>query len=246
MGYPCDLAALEALCEEHGLALVEDCAHSITAPCADGRLTGTVGVAGCFSFFSKQQLAVGEGGMVTSSDEKVAEKVRSLRSHAMTSVTWDRHLGYAESYDVVDIGFNFRIDEPRAALGLSRMPRVYDDIAGRRAQVRTYRELLADVPGVTVPWSDDEVGRSAHFGFPIMLLTAAERDRVADQLASRKIQTTSYPAITRLTGYRDHAPKPVSEDIAARHLLLPLAPSCTRSEAEFVVGELAEIVAAGS
>ena len=66
--------------------------------------------------------------MVVTADEAIATKVRSLRSHAMTSVTWDRHLGYAESYDVVDIGFNFRMDEPRAALGLSRLPRVPGDV----------------------------------------------------------------------------------------------------------------------
>ena len=154
MGYACDVEALERLCAEHGLLLIEDCAQSITARTADGRLTGTIGAAGCFSFFSKKQLSVGEGGMVVTHDEGLAAKVRSLRSHAMTSVTWDRHLGYAESYDVVDIGFNFRIDEPRAALGLSRLPRVPGDVERRRELVRSYRR-----PPAIVRRRPDPVGR---------------------------------------------------------------------------------------
>ena len=84
-------------------------------------MAGTVGHAGCMSF-SKTLLPVGEGGAVVTDDAEFAAKVRSLRSHAMTTVTWDRHRGHADSYDIVDIGFNYRLDEPRAALGLSRLP----------------------------------------------------------------------------------------------------------------------------
>ncbi len=244
MGYPCDLAALEALCEEHGLLLIEDCAQSITARCPDGRMTGTVGALGCLSFFSKKQLCVGEGGMVLSDDEELAAKVRLLRSHAMTSVTWDRHRGYAESYDVVDVGFNFRLDEPRAMLALSRLPRLLDDIARRRSLARRYRELLAEVPGIAIPWREQDLEGSAHFGFPILLDDGEQRDRVAIELAGRGIQTTCYPALTRLSGYRDHPPRPRAEDLAARHLLVPLSSTYTEHEIDTVVGALTEIVAA--
>jgi dTDP-4-amino-4,6-dideoxygalactose transaminase len=242
MGYACDLPALERLCAEHGLLLIEDCAQSITATCADGRLTGTVGEAGCFSFFSKKQLCVGEGGMVISDDERIAAKARSLRSHAMTSVTWDRHVGYAESYDVVDVGFNLRIDEPRAALALSRLPRLHDDVAHRRAIARSYRERLTGLPGVEIPWSDDDVERSSHFGFPIVLDTVKERDRVVDELESRRIQTTSYPSITTLSAYGNHPRRPRSEDLAGRHFLLPLSSTFTERELELVVAHLTEAV----
>lgn len=246
MGYACDLGALEDLCNEHGLLLLEDCAQSLTARSADGRLTGTVGAAGCFSFFSKKQLSVGEGGMVVTRDEAIAAKVRLLRSHAMTSVTWDRHRGYAESYDVVDVGFNFRIDEPRAALGLSRLARVEAGVAQRRALVRSYRERLAGADGIEIPWDDDDVERSAHFGFTILLPTAAERERVIHALADRGIQTTSYPAIPNLTAYRDHPRCPVATDISARHLLLPLASTYTEREVEIVLREVTEVRAAGA
>jgi dTDP-4-amino-4,6-dideoxygalactose transaminase len=246
MGYACDVEALERLCAEHDLLLIEDAAQSLTGRASDGRLTGTIGTAGCFSFFSKKQLCVGEGGMVVTDDEALAAKVRLLRSHAMTSVTWDRHLGYAESYDVVDIGFNFRIDEPRAALGLSRLPRVSEDVEIRRELARDYRARLGGVDGIEIPWDDDDVERSAHFGFTILLSTPEERERVIHDLSSRGIQTTCYPAIPNLTAYRDHPRRPVAEDLAARHLLLPLASKYSGREVENVVTQLTEVLAAGA
>ncbi|HUO69815.1 MAG TPA: DegT/DnrJ/EryC1/StrS family aminotransferase [Solirubrobacteraceae bacterium] len=245
MGYSCDLPALERLCDQHGLLLIEDAAQSITAMCADGRLTGTVGIAGCFSFFSKKQLSVGEGGMLVTPDVDVAAKVRSLRSHAMTSVTWDRHRGYAESYDVVDVGFNLRIDEARAALGLSRMARLHDDIARRRSLVRHYRERLADHPAVTFPWSDDEVERGSHFGFPVIFEAREERDRVVRELEDRHIQTTWYPSLTDLSAYSHHPSRPITEDLAGRHLLLPLSSTFSEDQLEIVISQLTEILAAG-
>ena len=117
-GYPADVLALRALCDEHGLVLIEDCAEAIGARLdQEGRQVGTVGELGAFSFFSKKQLCVGEGGMVCTADEELASRVRLLRSHALSSSTWDRHRGHDPAYDVVDIGFNYRLDEPRAALG---------------------------------------------------------------------------------------------------------------------------------
>jgi dTDP-4-amino-4,6-dideoxygalactose transaminase len=242
LGYACDLAALEELCRRHELILIEDCAHSITARDAAGRLTGTVGVAGCFSLFSKHQLAVGEGGMILTADQALADKARSLRSHAMTSMTWDRHRGHAESYDIVDVGFNFRIDEPRAALGLSRLAQLDGDVARRRALVRSYRERLRDVPGVTIPWTDEEVERSSHFGFPILLAGAEERNRLARALEHRGIQTTHYPALTFLSGYRDLAPRPRTEDLARRHLLLPLSSTYGERELDLVVDHVRKLL----
>jgi dTDP-4-amino-4,6-dideoxygalactose transaminase len=235
MGYTADVAALRALCDEHGLALVEDVAQAVGARYPDGRRAGTGGTAGCFSFFSKKQLCVGEGGAVVSADEAVLAKVRSLRSHAMTSVTWDRHRGHADSYDIVDVGFNFRLDEPRAALGLSRLPRLEADIERRRAQVRLYRERLADVDGLSIPWSDDDVERSSHFCFAVLLEDEAARDRLRERLSGAGIQTTWYPSITSFTEYRAAGPCPRAEELARRHVALPLSSSYGEAEVDAVV-----------
>jgi dTDP-4-amino-4,6-dideoxygalactose transaminase len=240
LGYACDLEALERLCREHGLLLIEDCAHSITARDAGGRLTGTVGAAGCFSFFSKKQLAIGEGGMILTADAGLADRARSLRSHG---IAWERHRGGADSCDVVEVGFDFRLDEPRAALALSRLTRLNDDVARRREQVRAYRERLRDVPGVSVPWSDDDVERGSHFGFAILLDSRQARDHVARELAGRGIQTTRYPALTTLGAFREYPARPRTEALADRHLVLPLSSTYGRREVDLVVDELAKLMA---
>jgi dTDP-4-amino-4,6-dideoxygalactose transaminase len=238
-GYPADVAALRALCDEHELILIEDCAQAIGARVdAGGRQVGTVGELGAFSFFSKKQLCVGEGGMVTSADAELAERVRLFRSHAMTSSTWDRHRGHDPAYDVVDIGFNYRLDEPRAALGLSRLARLADSISSRRATVRAYRERLADVDGIELPFSDEAVERSSHFAFPVLLADRPTRDRFRDELKAGGIQTTWYPALHTFTEYQRFAPAdglPRASEVADRHCALPLSSSTTEAEVEIVV-----------
>ena len=225
-GYAVDLRPVRELCEARGIVLVEDAAQAIGAEVEPGRQAGTVGRLGCLSFFSKKQLCVGEGGAVLSADEELAARVRSLRSHAMTSGTWDRHTGHESSYDVVDVGYNYRLDEPRAALGLARLARLRDDIARRRASVRRYREALADTPGLTLMWTDADVERSSHYALPVLFESGSERRRVRDELASHGIQTTRYPALHTLSAFAASAAPgslPAAEAAADRHLVLPLS-----------------------
>ena len=225
-GYAADLGPLQELCDAHGIALIEDNAQAIGAEVAPGRQAGTVGRLGCLSFFSKKQLCIGEGGAVLSADEELAARVRSLRSHAMTSGTWDRHTGHEASYDVVDVGYNFRLDEPRAALGLARLPRLRDDIEQRGAGVRRYREALEGTPGLTLMWTDDDVARGSHYAFSVLFESGEERMRVRDALADRGIQTTRYPALhtfTELAPLAAPGSLPAAEAAADRHLALPLS-----------------------
>ncbi len=238
-GYPADVLALRKLCDEHGLVLIEDCAQAIGARVDDsGRQVGTIGELGCFSFFSKKQLCVGEGGMVSTADEGLNAGVRLFRSHAMTSSTWDRHRGHDPTYDVVDIGFNFRLDEPRAALGLSRLGRLEENIAARRATVRAYRERLAGVPGVELAFDEQAVERSSHFVFPILLADRETRDRFRDELKANGIQTTWYPALHTFTEYRRRAPAgglPGATQAADRHCALPLSSTMDETTIDTVV-----------
>jgi dTDP-4-amino-4,6-dideoxygalactose transaminase len=246
-GYPAAIDTLRALCDEHGLVLIEDCAQAIGATIDEtGRQVGTVGELGAFSFFSKKQLCVGEGGMVTTADEQFADRVRLLRSHAMTSSTWDRHRGHDPAYDVVDVGFNFRLDEPRAALGLSRLARLAEGIEARRATVRLYRERLADVDGVELVFDDRAVEHSSHFAFPVLLSDRQARDRFRDELKAGGIQTTWYPALHTFTGYRSYAPPeglPRASEAADRHCALPLSAQMTEDEVETVVEVVRSAVA---
>jgi dTDP-4-amino-4,6-dideoxygalactose transaminase len=238
-GYPADVIALRALCDEHGLVLIEDCAEAIGARLdPDGRQVGTVGELGAFSFFSKKQLCVGEGGMVCTANKDLAERVRLLRSHALSSSTWDRHRGHDPAYDVVDIGFNYRLDEPRAALGLSRLPRLEEEIAVRRALVRTYRERLADIPGVELVWDEHAVELASHFFFPVLLSSRDARDRFRAELAASGVQTTWYPALHTFTDYRDAGSAeelPRATEAGDRHCALPLSSTMHEATLRLVV-----------
>jgi dTDP-4-amino-4,6-dideoxygalactose transaminase len=241
-GYPAQLVALRAVCDEHGLVLIEDCAQAIGARIDEqGRQVGTVGELGAFSFFSKKQLCVGEGGMVTSADERLAERVRLLRSHAMTSSTWDRHRGHDPAYDVVDVGFNYRLDEPRAAFGLSRLGRLEQDIAARRNIVRAYRERLAGVAGVELVFDEQAVQRGSHFAFPVLLANRDMRDRVRQDLKASGVQTTWYPALHSFSEYRRFTPDDGlarASEAADRHCALPLSATMDEATVETVVEAL--------
>jgi dTDP-4-amino-4,6-dideoxygalactose transaminase len=119
-GYPCDMDAIMEIADDYNLKIIEDAAH---APGAEykGRKCGTIGDVGCFSFFANKSLVTGEGGMIVTNDDALAEKTRIMRSHGMTTLTWDRHKGHAHSYDVVDMGFNYRINEVASAIGLVQL-----------------------------------------------------------------------------------------------------------------------------
>jgi dTDP-4-amino-4,6-dideoxygalactose transaminase len=247
-GYPAAIAELRALCDEHELILIEDCAQAIGARIdAAGRQVGTVGELGAFSFFSKKQLCVGEGGMVTTASEDYADRVRLLRSHALSSSTWDRHRGHDPAYDIVDVGYNYRIDEPRAALGLSRLGRLPAGLDARRATVRAYRERLAGIDGVELCFSDEAVERSSHFAFPVLLADRESRDRFRDSLKTDGIQTTWYPALQSFTDYEQFTPAgglPVAAEAADRHCALPLSSSMTVEEVETVAEAVRAALAA--
>ncbi len=115
-GYACDMPFILDIAGRHGLAVIEDAAHAIGSRFGE-RMLGTWGDIGCYSFFSNKNMTTGEGGMLVTDDDRLAERLRLLRSHGMTSLTWDRHKGHAWSYDVVDLGYNYRIDEIRSAIG---------------------------------------------------------------------------------------------------------------------------------
>ncbi len=242
MGYDAELAELRALCDDSGLVLVEDCAQSLGAAIdGSGARVGSIGDLATFSFNGKAQLPLGEGGMVCSSSEELAAKVRSLRSHGMTSVTWDRHRGHAAGYDVVEIGFNYRLDEPRAGLGLSRLARLDDDIAARQECARGYRRRLDGIDAITSLRSMDAESHSSPYGYVVMFRDRAARDRVRAELAEQNIETTWYPLLPRLTEYRsfgDPAAVPHADAFAGNHCVLPVGAWMTDELLDVVVDAL--------
>ncbi|MBV8219048.1 MAG: DegT/DnrJ/EryC1/StrS family aminotransferase [Solirubrobacterales bacterium] len=243
-GYPAAVEELADLCARRGLFLIEDAAHSPLAT-VGGRRLGTFGLAGVFSFFSNKVLAAGEGGLVATDDADVAAFARSRRSHAMTRGSWDRHQGGPDHYDVPGLGFNYRIDEPRAALLLSRLRRLEDDVTRRRALTRRYRRLLEDMPGLIIPFDHDAVATSSCYVMPVMLEDPSRQGDLRVALRERhRVQTSLfYPAVHEFTAYRARYPGvslPMTELAARSEITLPLFSHMSETDQDRVVGALAQ------
>jgi len=243
-GYLCDMPEIRRIAGEHNLFVIEDAAHA-PASSLDDRMAGAWGDMGCFSFFANKNLATGEGGMVTIDRDDLAEKVRLMRSHGMTTLTWDRHKGHAHSYDVVALGYNYRIDEMRSALGLVQMEKLYLNNALRRDITRAYQDGLKGVEGISIPFEDHPGIPAAHL-FPILLDENVDRAAFMDAMKSRRIQTSiHYPPIHQFTYYRGQMGEihlPLTESIGAREVTLPLFSKMTEAQVGLVVEGVKEAV----
>jgi dTDP-4-amino-4,6-dideoxygalactose transaminase len=239
-GHPGESAELAELSAEKGLVLLEDAAHGQGGRLGDRHL-GTFGLAGAFSFFSNKNLPVGEGGMVVTDNGEMAARMRLLRSHGMTSLTWDRHRGHASGYDVVEIGFNYRIDEPRAAFATARLVRLEEDNRRRRAAANLYRERIESLAGITATMPPIPHASPANHLFTVVLNEGIDRDVTRQRLAERGIQTSlHYPPVHRFTAYGVEADVPLTEEYARRAISLPLFPTISEEQIELVIEGLTQ------
>lgn len=242
-GYLCDMPAILALAERHNLAVIEDAAHAPGAQ-LDGQAAGTFGALGCFSFFSNKNLVTGEGGLVAARDPGLNERLRRLRSHGMTSLTWDRHRGHASSYDVVALGYNYRMDEIHAALGLVQLEKLAANNQRRRELSAAYRTVLADNPWLELPFSQPRGLPACHL-FVSLLREPALRPAFLEHLKRLGIQTSlHYPPIHRFSYYQARFSAslpslPQTEAAAARLVSLPLFPSMRPEQFQAVVDAIA-------
>lgn len=238
-GYACDMPRIMELAHKHHLKVVEDAAHAAGAWLEDRHL-GTWGDIGCFSFFSNKNMTTGEGGMVVTNDETLYEKLRLLRSHGMTTLTWDRHHGHAWSYDVVELGYNYRIDELRAAIGKVQLSRLDSNNERRRQLTRLYREKLQESPQILVPFPDHPGITAAHI-MPILLPHDLDRTKFMEQMKSQGIQTSiHYPPIHKFSAYQHRNDGSshnlsITETVASREVTLPLYPTMSEDDVLSVV-----------
>lgn len=242
-GYLCDMPAILALAERHNLAVIEDAAHAPGAQ-LDGQAAGGFGALGCFSFFSNKNLVTGEGGLVAARDPALNERLRRLRSHGMTSLTWDRHRGHASSYDVIALGYNYRMDEIHAALGLVQLEKLAANNQRRREISAAYRAALAGNPWLELPFSQPRGLPACHL-FVALLREPALRPAFVEHLKRLGIQTSlHYPPIHRFSYYQARfgaslPALPQTEAAAARLVSLPLFPSMRPEQFQAVLNAIA-------
>ena len=238
-GFPVDMERVRTAAERHGLLVLEDAAHALGSE-LNGRPCGLLGHAGCFSFFPNKNMTTAEGGMVVFADEEGAERARNLRSHGMTTLTWDRHRGHATDYDVVNLGFNYRLDEIRAALGIVQISRLDELTAMRRHLASRYRDLLRS-GAFSLP-TFGERGSSAHHLAPVLARSSEARDEARARLRDQRIQTSiHYPPIHLFSHYGARRGElPQAEAIADRVLTLPLHPLLSDADVDDVCAALLE------
>ena len=243
-GYPCQMDEIVSLCKEKNIALIEDCAHAPGAKYKD-QSVGTFGEFGCFSFFTNKNLSVGEGGMLTTQDEKLDQQAKYFRSHGMTALTLDRHKGRAITYDVAQSGLNYRIDEMRSALGLIQLDKLADANAKRKVLVERYIERLSTLKGVSIPFLNLQDTEPVYHIFPILLDKEIDRVELIGKLKEDGIQSSiHYPAFKDFTAFKDIGLNdvPIAEDIATRELTLPLYPTMTLEQVDLVYESLKKVL----
>lgn len=244
-GYACDMPAILAIAKKHGLVVIEDAAHAVGSQ-LEGRMLGAWGQIGCFSFFSNKNMTTGEGGMLVTDDDALAEKFRLLRSHGMTSLTWDRHKGHAWSYDVVDLGYNYRIDEMRSALGRVQLEKLSQHNQLRQERTRLYHDLLQELcPEVGIPFQRHP-GVSACHLMPVLLPDGVAREEIMEKMKAKGIQTSiHYPPIHQFSAYSQLTTQAssdlkITDLLAAHEVTLPLFPALSPTDVKFVVDALRE------
>jgi dTDP-4-amino-4,6-dideoxygalactose transaminase len=249
-GYACDMTAILALAKKYHLNVIEDAAHAVGAE-LDGRKLGCWGDVGCFSFFSNKNMTTGEGGMLATNDDELAAKIRLMRSHGMTSLTWDRHRGHAWGYDVVELGYNYRMDEIRAALGLVQLGKLEKNNENRRRLTHLYHSMFSYLlPFIILPFADHRGLTSAHI-MPILIPDVVDRIWVLEQLKQRGIQASHhYPPVHRFSAYQQlfktrNLHLPITENVADREVTIPLYPTMSDEDVQDVVKAVQEALGAG-
>ena len=249
-GYPCDMKRILRIARENDLYVIEDAAHAIGGT-VNGNKLGTIGDVGCFSFFANKNLVTGEGGMIVSHQSDLIKKAKLMRSHGMTAVSWDKERGHASSYDVTDLGYNYRITEMQSAMGLAQLDKLKCNNEKRRELVERYQKNLAHFEIISIPFSNYKGSFSFHI-FPILLDRRIDRNVFRQQLKKRGIQTSiHYPPIHLFSYYRVRfgcyqGMLPVTEDIARRTVTLPLHPLLTKKDIDKICNHVDKILKSGN
>jgi len=235
-GYPAAMPELEALASKHGLGILEDACEALGAVDSEGRAVGTRGNLATFAFYANKQMTTGEGGAIVPTDPAVAARLRSERNQGRAAdMGWLDHGG---------LGFNYRLSDLAAALGVGQAEKLDSLLARRAAVAALYEERLAGVEGVEAPIAGRGRERRSWFVYAVRLADGVDRDATIARLAERGVASKAYlPCIhlfphLRELGYRE-GQFPVAEAASAHSLALPFFPAMGESEVDRVCQELA-------
>lgn len=249
-GRPCEMDALCSLADEHGLEIIEDCAHAVETR-YKGRAAGTMGSLGCFSFYVTKNVMTGEGGMVLTEDAERAARIKRLALHGMSADAWKRFSddGY-KHYMVVEAGFKYNMTDMQAALGIHQLARVEENLKKREAVWARYDEAFADLP-LTLPAPPESDTRHARHLYTVLVdeaKTGISRDAFLLALHKRNIGTgVHYVAMVEHPYYQERfgwrpADCPHAARIGRQTVSLPLSPKLTDEDVEDVIAAVKDVL----
>jgi dTDP-4-amino-4,6-dideoxygalactose transaminase len=239
------------ICRKEGIKVLEDAAHAFPAK-HGGRMVGSWGDVTCFSFYANKTITTGEGGMLTTNDEKIYNRVKIMRLHGINRDVWDRFTSDKPSweYDVVAPGFKYNMPDVNAAIGLAQLEEADRYRDERQVVAERYLEKLSDLEMVDLPVSKVPPGDHAWHLFPVVLneKSLISRNDFIQRMADRGIGTSvHYKPMHRLSYYRDYyqldpSKFPVSEKIWQGTVSLPIFPSMSQEEQNYVIDEVRKIL----
>jgi len=235
-GFGCEMDKILQIAEKHDLRIIEDACHGPLSE-YDGKKLGTFGDFGCFSFFSNKNISTGEGGMLVTNSTELFERAKLIRSHGMTSLSLDRAKGHTTDYDVIELGYNYRMDDIRASIGIVQLSKLENDLKRRAELKKFYEKQLSGIKDIVVPFKDYKFF-SSNYIFPIVLKNSnvEKRNKVREYLASNGIQTSvHYPAVHRFSIYSEfRVPLPKTEYVADNLITLPMFSKLTFESIDYI------------
>jgi perosamine synthetase len=239
-GFPAAMPELETIASGRGLGILEDACEALGAVDSEGRMVGTRGNLATFAFYANKQLTTGEGGMIVPPNSELAARLRAERNQGRApDMGWLDHGG---------LGFNYRLSDLAAALGVAQLERLGEMLARRDAVAALYEQGLAGIEGLATPIASRGAERRSWFVYVVRLPAEVDRDAVIAALASRGVAAKAYlPCIhlfphLRELGYRE-GQFPIAEAASSRSLALPFFPAMTESQVTRVCEALAQSLA---
>ena len=242
-GYPADMKRIDEIAVSHDLGVLEDACEALGSSDEEGNTIGARGNIACFGFYPNKQMTTAEGGMITCQDEDLRDRFLSERNQG--------RVGGMDRVEHGSLGFNYRMSELSAALGVAQLERIDELLDARSTVASLYNERLTEVGGIKMLCSDSGSVQRSWFIYVVLLPEGVDRDRVINGLAKKKVASKAYmPAIHLQPYYREKygfkgGEFPVCEDISERSLALPFFPDLKESEVDHVCEELESTIKQG-
>lgn len=244
-GFACHMDEIMEIAKKHNLYVIEDACHGPLSE-YQGKKLGAIGDVGCFSFFSNKNISAGEGGMVVTNQKDIGERVKLLRSHGMTSMSYERAKGHNTSYDVVALGYNYRMDDIRASLAIVQLDKLYKDLIVRAQIRKEYENRLKECGELIIPFLGYEEF-SSNYIFPVVLKNgnAEKRNQVRTALQESGIQTSvHYPAAHRFSIYANATKGELknTEYVSDCEFTLPMYAKLQIEEVDYICNTIRKIL----